>query len=294
MTAAEEGVLLLCSRLGDPDSRPLTLAQFRDLGVRVRQSAPPADALRQLRSQDLTALGYSREQAEHILALLDRDEQLNRYLSWGQRHGMEPLTRLSAAYPSRFRRHRGLSGPPVLFCRGDLSLLERPSVAVIGSRKLCPDNEAFAIRAGRQAALENLVLVSGGAAGADLTAQTACLEAGGSCIIFPAGSMTQCPAHDRVLYLAADGYDLPFSAPRALYRNSLIHMQGDKVLAAQCSFGTGGTWQGCLENLKHGWSPLFVFDDGSQGAQALIEHGATAVHKLSQIGDLRPSQISFL
>lgn len=294
MTAAEEGVLLLCSHLGDPDCHPLTMAQFRDLGIRVRQSPKVSDALRQLREQDLTGLGYSRKQALHILALLDREARLRQYLSRGQALGMEPLTRISSAYPSRFRLHRGLSCPPVLFYRGNISLVERPSVAVVGSRKLLPDNEVFAIQAGRLAAQEGLVLVSGGAAGADLAAQTACLEAGGGCVIFPAGPLIQCPAHDRVLYLTADGYDIPFSAPRALYRNSLIHMQGDRVLAAQCSNGTGGTWQGCLENLKHGWSPLYVFDDGSPGMNALMEQGANAVHTLRQIGSLQPMQTSFL
>ena len=100
------------------------------------------------------------------------------------------------------------------------------------------------------------------------------------------------PAHPRILYISEDGYDLPFFPARALHRNSLIHIQGDKTIAAQCTYGKGGTWEGCLDNLKHGWSPLFVFDDGSKGSQSLIEQGATAVKELLSIQTLQAPQLS--
>ena len=292
MTAAEEGVLLLCSRLGDPESRPLTIPQFRKLGDSVRALAQSGDPLRELNGQDLMRLGCDEALARRVMELLRREDRLRLYLRQAGRQDIAPLTWISPGYPRRFVRLQGHSCPPVLFYRGDLRLLERPSVAVVGSRKLNPENEAFAKEAGRLAAEEGLVLVSGGANGADLTAQNACLEAGGSCVIFVADRLTRYPGHDRVLYVSADGFDLPFSTPRALARNHLIHMQGDKVLAAQCTFGSGGTWQGCLENLRHGWSDLFVYEDGSAGAKALAEQGATPVHRLNHIRDLQNTQVS--
>ena len=291
MTAAEEGVLLLCSRLGD-SVRPLTTPRFRELGQRVRASAREGDFLREVNRQDLLRLGYDEEQAARIVGLLNRTEQLLSYLSHGEQQKVFPLTRVSADYPEKIRSRMGDSCPPVLFYRGDLSLLRQPSVAVVGSRKLKPENEIFAKTAGRMAAKEGLVLVSGGAAGADMAAQNACLEAGGSCIVFVADLLTRHEPHERVLYLSEDGYDLPFSAPRALSRNHLIHTQGDKVLAAQCTHGSGGTWQGCLDNLKHGWTDVFVFDDGSEGAESLLEQGASPVQILTTIKDLQKPQIT--
>lgn len=65
------------------------------------------------------------------------------------------------------------------------------------------------------------------------------------------------------MYLAEQAYDAPFSTPRALGRNYLIHAMGEKTLVAQCRAGSGGTWDGTTENLKHGWSPVFVHDDGT-------------------------------
>lgn len=292
MTAAEEGVLLLCCRLGDANCKPLTLPQFRELGLFVRASRPAGDPLRDLTISDLTTLGYEEEQAALILHLLDREPALRQYLSRGQKQDIHPMTFRSASYPSRIKQRLGHSCPPVFFYRGDPTLLAHPSIAVVGSRKLDPENEAFARQAGRLAAENRLVLVSGGAAGADRAAQEACLEAGGSCVIVVADRLEQHPAHPRVLYLSADGYDLPFTNYRALNRNPWIHMLGDRTLAAQCTYGTGGTWQGCLDNLKHGWSDLFVFDDGSNGTNALKERGAVGITALSSLDALKKEQLS--
>ena len=70
-------------------------------------------------------------------------------------------------------------------------------------------------------------------------------------------------------------------------------MQGQKTLVAQCSKGSGGTWHGSVENLKHGWSDVYVFDDGSEGANALMERGASGVKMLKCISSLQQMQQSW-
>ena len=290
MTAMEEGVLLLCCSLGDHNCKPLTMAQFRQLGLRARAMGCSGDMMSDLSPKDLLRLGYVPEEAQRILQLLDRQEQLQAYMLRAEQLGIKVVTRVSAAYPVRISQNRKLSSPPVLFAMGDMELLDRPAVAVVGSRNLQPQNEAFAAQAGRIAAQENLVLISGGAHGADVTAQNACLAAGGSCIVVLPDRLADRKPERNVLYLSADGYDLSFSAQRALYRNTLIHMLGGKTLAVQCTYGSGGTWQGCTENLKHHWSDLYIFDDGSQGSRAIMERGATPVAELHSIRALQPSQ----
>ena len=148
MNRAEEGVLLLCSSLGQCDSNPLTMAQFRELGMRVRAHGFKEDLSRDLNQADLQHMGYSVEQADRILRLLDRQNVLERYLSRGASMGIYPVTRLSSRYPQRIAARKRLSSPPVLFCMGDAELLNQPSVAVIGSRKLREPNAAFARKAG--------------------------------------------------------------------------------------------------------------------------------------------------
>lgn len=292
MNVLEECVLLLCCRLGDKNSKPLTMTQFKELGLRVVGSLVGGNHLTELRPSHLRRLGYSEQEADHIIDLLDRQQLLQNYLAQAEQLGIRPITRVSEGYPSRITKKHAASRTPVLFAMGDLQLLHRPSIAVVGSRKPKPENAAFAANAGRLAAQEGYVLVSGGAAGIDCAAQDACLDAGGSCIVFVPDRLDSYTPQERILYLSADGYDIPFSASRALYRNTLIHAQAEKTLAAQCTHGRGGTWQGCNENLKRGLSDLFVFDDGSDAMNALIDLGATAVKELHSLSALCCAQRS--
>ena len=154
MTAAEEGILMLCCRLGDPATKPLSIAQFRDLGEKVRMIAPTGDPMADLRPSDLTRLGIPELDAVQILDLLDRQPRLWGYLSRGQKLGIEPVTLRSPAYPRRIAARHGVNCPPVLFALGDLSLLEKPAIALVGSRDLRPENREFAREVGRQAALQ--------------------------------------------------------------------------------------------------------------------------------------------
>ena len=84
MTGAERGFLLLCCHLGNPERKPLTVAQFRKLARRVRESEKaPGD--RELELSDLTALGYAAEDGKRILKLLDEEALLDRYLAKADR-----------------------------------------------------------------------------------------------------------------------------------------------------------------------------------------------------------------
>lgn len=293
MTAAERGVLLLCAQLSD-GQKPLTMAQFRTLSKRAHTLGPGvADPLREICEKDLHRLGYSVQDAEHIVRLLSREAELNAYLSAAEHLGIHPLTRISPAYPKRLAAQLGMDCPPVLFVRGDEALLQTRMIGVVGSRALRPENRAFAESAGRLIAGEHFTLVSGGAVGADSAAQQACLLSGGSAVIFPATRLRDCRPQDNICYVSEDGFDLPFSTPRAMRRNRFIHAMGEKTLVAQTSLETGGTWAGSLDNLRHGYSPVFVFDDGSKAAHALSDLGAMLTSELCTLDELQAAQLSF-
>ena len=276
MRAAEKGFLLLTSHLGDPQCKPLTVAQFRTLIHRVQSMNKPADN-RQMTLQDLISLGYGSTAAEHILYLLSREEQLEYYVNRSERNACYPITRISKLYPNALRHRLGIDCPGCLWAKGDSSLLDRPAVALVGSRDLLQDNFHFAEEAGRQAAKQGYVLISGNARGADRTAQESCLSSGGQVISIVADNLSKCRNMPGVLYLSEDGFDQEFSSIRALSRNRLIHAMGCFTLVAQCSNGRGGTWSGTVQNLRHQWSPVFCFQDGSDGIRELTHMGANAV-----------------
>ena len=294
MRQTERGLLLLCCPLGDAMAGALSLAQARELSRRARAAGiGEEDPFRDVTVKDMRRLGYSEYEAGHIVSLLGRERQLDGYLLAAEKADVAVITRLDARFPQRLREQLGARCPAALFCRGDLRLLQRPCISVVGSRHLASPGAQFAAQAGRLAAKEGFTLCSGDAMGADRTAQEACLRGGGSVLIFPATELVYCPARENVLYAAEGGFELGFSAQRALGRNRFIHAMGEKTLVAQTGFGKGGTWNGSLDNLQHEYSPLFVFDDGSEGVRALCARGATPVQALTSLQALTPAQLSF-
>ena len=294
MTGAERGFLLLGSHLGNPERRPLTTQQLRKLARRMRDLEKPAED-RDLEVRDLTALGYGRSDAEHILSLLSEEALLDRYLEKAAKFGCFPLPRLSPLYPRRLLDTLGSDAPACLWARGDLSLLQSRGISLVGSRDLLPENEAFARQAGREAARQGYVLISGNARGADRTAQNAAIAAGGAVISILADRLTDHVPVGNVLLLSEEGFDLEFSSQRALSRNRCIHALGEIAIAAQSSLYTGGTWDGSVKNLRFGWSPLYIFDDGSESMNLLEQMGAVKIgfENLKDLNDLpTPSQMT--
>lgn len=294
MRPAERGFLLLTGNLGDPQRKPLTVSQFRVLASRVRNAADPGED-RDLTQRDLLALGYGGDMAQRIVDLLSEEALLDHYLQRGHKLGCRPLSRISEGYPKTLKRKLGLESPGCIWAKGDLSLLDRPCVSLVGSREIRQENKEFARQVGIEAARQGYALVSGNARGADSVAQRACLEAGGSVICVVADELASKPLLERVLFLSEDDFDQPFSAQRALSRNRSIHALGAVTLVAQAELRSGGSWDGSARNLRCGWSPLCCFNDGSDAALELVQMGALPVSapELSDFAALSRENISF-
>ena len=295
MNPREAGFLLLTGHLGNPDRRPLTVAQLRILSQRMKTMTEPCED-HELRQEDLLALGYDRETSARIVGLLSDEALLKHYVKRGVQQGCVPVTRVTEQYPLILRQRLGLDSPGCLWAKGNLSLLDQPGIALVGSRALNPENRKFAAEVGRQAARAGLVLISGNARGADRAAQEACLKAGGSVISVVADELT---GHDRdgnMLYLSEEAYDAPFTAIRALSRNRVIHALGRMVFVAQADLEKGGTWDGTVKNLRFGWSSVACFRDGSVASRELEQMGAYLVDTadLQDFGSIPVADTGFL
>ncbi len=289
MNPREQGFLLLSSHLGNPERKPLTVPQLRTLAERVRSGLRmPED--RDLRVEDLAALGYGGEMAERIVALLEDTQLLEHYLRRGYRQDCHAISRVGEHYPQMIRGRLGLDAPGCLWYRGEPELLCKRAVALVGSRGIGKDNLTFAKELGRQAARQGYVLVSGNARGADRAAQDSCLEAGGEVIAVVADELERYTPRAHMLYLSEDGFDLPFSAQRALSRNRLIHCLGRCTFVAQSGYQRGGTWDGTVKNLRFGWSPVFCYEDGTPASKLLQDMGAEGV-SLVDLHDLSALEI---
>lgn len=290
MQAAEKSLLLLCCKLGQA-VKPLTPAEYRQLSEYVRVIAlTRAEQDNEVSPEQLMSLGFCPGLSRRVASLLDRENTLREYLSKAE--DTVVVTRISGSFPRRLYRLEG-DCPAALFCKGDLNLFNSRCVSLVGSRLLFPRGRAFARRIGQMAAREGFTLVSGGANGADTAAQEACLEAGGRVICFVPDELNRYAPRQNLLYCSADGYDLPFSAARALRRNHFIHALGEKAFVAQCPATSGGTWSGTSDNLRHRWSEVYVLRDGSNGTEALMALGAIGVEdNLSSLAELPSCQLS--
>ncbi len=295
MNAWDAGFLLLTSCLGDPNRKPLTVSRFRELTRKVRlMEKPTRDG--KLTLQDLQAIGCSAAESAQILQLLSDEEQLNWYLHQGKCSGCYPITRANSQYPQSLRKALALEAPGALWYKGDASFLEKTKIALVGSRVLSEDNRKFAQAVGAQCAKQGYVLVSGHAQGADIVAEKACLENGGQVISVVSDSLQNHALQENVLYLAEDGFDIPFAPYRALSRNRIIHALGEKTIVAQCREQKGGTWDGTCKNLRFGWSGVFCYADGSPTSKELESRGAVLISEtdLQDFSLLQGANISFL
>ena len=254
------GYVLLCSKLGIAGRKPLTHAQFHkflSLGVDVPTAAGMKNCPKALPGliEDAAAMGRYVKNARDIVPIILSDER----------------------YPQLVKQRLGEEAPGLLWAKGNLALLNKPTLAVVGSRDLSPEGAEFARTIGTLAAKQGYVLVSGNAAGTDSIAQDACLAAGGCVISVVADRLTDKQPHDRILYLSEDDYDQGFSGARALSRNNIIHSMGAMTYVAQSAVFRSGTYSGTMRNLKNRWSPVIMHSDGSTAAEHFAQLGATLV-----------------
>jgi len=94
--------------------------------------------------------------------------------------GVTLLTPDNEAYPERLKE---IYDPPaVLWVRGNIELLRRPGIAVVGTRQPTPYGAGMAELLSRDLAQRRLVILSGMARGVDTAAHKGALDAGGKTV----------------------------------------------------------------------------------------------------------------
>ena len=164
-----------------------------------------------------------------------------------ERAGARILVPADADFPGPLRTIP--DPPPFLFALGNLGLLERPALAVVGSRDHTVYGEAVARTLAGRAARAGLAIVSGMARGLDAVAHVAALDAGGATIgVLGNGIGVVYPAANRALYerVAERGLLLtefpPGERPHAgsfPRRNRLISGLARVTIVVEAAIGSG-------------------------------------------------------
>lgn len=116
-----------------------------------------------------------------------------------ERLGAHCLLPADPLFPAAFREIP--DRPALVFAQGNLSLLERPAVAIVGSRDHSEYGGEVAAEIAAAVAARGIVVVSGMARGLDAVAHAAALEAGGTTVgVLGNGLGVIYPAANRKLY----------------------------------------------------------------------------------------------
>lgn len=191
-------------------------------------------------------------------------------------------------YPKILKKNLKFNAPIVIYTKGNKSLLQEPSIAIVGSRKADNASLAFTDNVAKKGVLENKVIVSGFAKGVDRQALDSAIEANGnSIIILPQGITTfsygfkqyfKHIANGNVLVMSTFAPKAPWSVELAMARNPVIYGMAAEIYVAQ-SDEKGGTWSGVIDGLRKNRTIYVRFPekDETNANLRLIQKGALAV-----------------
>ena len=289
LSADTEVVLLLCGRFGGEKQEaypPLAPREYGELAKWLKALAlRPSDLLTDAGRVALASVQEARLERKRVEFLLGRGTAMALALERWARGGLWVISRADVgSFPQRLKDRLKNAAPPLLYGAGDKALLEKGGLAIIGSRDASESALSFTRGIAAQCANEGLAVVSGGARGVDAAAMQGATEAGGYCIGVLASDLlkTSVNRQNRIglqegrLVLVSPFYpEAGFNAGNAMGRNRYIYTLADHALVINSALRSGGTWQGAIENLKHGWVPLYVRTPGEgDGNAALVAEGA--------------------
>jgi len=280
-------VLLLCGRFGGEKQelyQPLQPRDYSELAKWLNaRNFRPSDLMTDVGRDALSSLQVARLDSKRLEFLLCRGAAMALALERWARGGLWVISRGDTDYPKRLKRQLKHAAPPLLYGAGDKTLLDKGGLAIIGSRDVSESALFYTRSIAERCAREGLTVVSGGARGVDAAAMQGATEAGGYCIGVLANDLLKASVNrqNRIglqeghLVLASPFYpEAGFNAGNAMGRNRYIYTLADQALVIDSALRSGGTWEGAVENLKHGWVPLYVRTPGERpGNAALVADG---------------------
>lgn len=202
------------------------------------------------------------------------------------------VTLVDAGYPSCLKQ---LKDPPwVLFYKGDITLLEKPMVTIVGSRNVSTYGaEVTGYIADRLK--DRYCIVSGLARGVDAIAHRHALQGGKTIAVIGHGTKYVYPAENAWLYSEIEEKGLilsefPYATPISRYhfpvRNRILAALGQKLFVTQARLksGTMHTVSSALDLGKEVCCVPYPFgSEEGKGCNRLIDEGAQILYDVSQL-----------
>ncbi len=223
------------------------------------------------------------------LALLCEDSYVDKIINDLKVKNIKALTIASENYPNKLKDD--LLDPPIcLYYKGNIELLYKLCIAIVGARKITRYGKDVTEKFSRELALNGFCIVSGLARGADTAAHTECLANDGDTIaVLGCGIDVVYPKENKDLYLdiAEKGLilsEFPLGIEPLSYnfpqRNRIISALSDAVLVTEASEKSGSiiTANIALEMGKEIYAvPGNIFSEQSKGTNDLIKNCSNVI-----------------
>ncbi len=230
----------------------------------------------------------------HQLFDADNEADIEKALRWSEQPGCHVLTLGDADYPQALLQ---IPDPPtVLYVRGRLDLLNRPGLAIVGSRNATPQGCQTAESFARSLSDGGLTIISGLALGIDAAAHRGAVDSvAGTVAIIGTGADRIYPARNRDLALAiaergAIISEFPLGTPAAAAnfprRNRLISGLARGVLVVEAAPQSGSliTARQAGEQGREVFAiPGSIHSPLARGCHQLIKQGAKLVETAHDI-----------
>jgi len=239
--------------------------------------------------QDLAARGGKTKPIQ-ILNQADAESEYRAH----EKAGAHLLMSLDPQYPRSLASL--CDAPPVLSIFGDVDLLSKRSLAVVGSRNASLNGKRFAESLSKDLGQQGWVISSGLARGIDTHAHKGSLPTGTIAVV--AGGVDHIyPPENKVLYDAikekgAIVSESPFGAsPKAHFfprRNRLISGLSTGVIVVEAAYKSGSliTARFALEQGREVFAvPGSPYDPRCRGTNSLIAQGATLIQGVQDVID---------
>lgn len=292
-----KAAVALTTRLGSRQRPSLTPKMWHDLSQALDDAGYGPDAvfdhtldLREITGVDADLVDrIGRLTLDAAAAMLEVDELRHK--------GIWTTTLFDDGYPHLLRKRLGHNAPPVLFGSGNVALLGRPGVGIVGSRNVDEAGGEVAKAVAREVVALDLPVVSGGAKGVDNLAMNAAFQSRGAVIGVLADSLIARIRRPDVLQALDDGdvclvaQQAPssgFTAGAAMSRNKIIYGLSAVTVVVASDEDSGGTWAGAKEALKAGNGVVAVWRGEGEGAgnRALEDMGASRLEDPSDLVSL--------
>lgn len=231
---------------------------------------------------------------------------VEREFALAAKFGVEILTPVDAGYPKMLLESPG--GPLALYVKGDAKALSKPSIAMVGTRRMTPYGADVAYKMARELASSGWAIVSGLALGIDAESHKGALAAEGATVgILGSGLDMFFPEENRSLAReivqkgGAVASEFPFGRPpdQSTFpqRNHIVAALSKGVVAIECppKSGTLITTAAAADLGRIVMAvPGRVDSRSSAGCLSLIREGATLVRNARDVeealGELFPRE----